>query len=177
MIQFFKKWFILLTLAGIAFAGLCLTVGGGSLLASVILGLISPLVIYIFVDDYRKRQESQRAQQKLQLCARPYDEIIFFIFDLAGTYTFGTDIEPPKNISDLYGGWNIFPDRPGFEMRIRFLTVGRVPIDAKDWGKKEEIFQTDFNWGITNGNLTGTINVKRFYYSDNAAWLDLEVIP
>ncbi len=176
MIEFFKKWCIVLLMAMIAVTMACAKVEEVTFFQSIMCGLFTPFVIFFFYDNYKEKQERKRFEEKLQLCTKPYNEIMFFTYNLANQYSFGTDLEPPQNVNDLFGGYNIAV-ATGFEMRLRFLTVGRVPIPANMWKQKAAIFQTDFDWGIQNGNLASAIKVKRFCYSDNAAWLDIEVIP
>lgn len=171
-----KKNIFIFMVTVIAITALFMTVGEVDFLPSLTIGLLSPAFIYIYIDETRKEREYKHFEEKQRSCAELYNQIMLFIFDQASTYTFGTELDPPQNVSDLYGGYDLSVE-PGFTMKIRFLTDGRKPIPADKWKKMEDIFQTDFDWGLRNGNLTGTIKVKRFYYSDNAAWLDIEVIP
>lgn len=176
MSDFFINWWKCILVIAVAITVLCLTVLELTIFDSMIMGLFA-IIICINLDDRKKEEEDKHLTQNREICINAFDKINLFVYQLASTYSFGADLDAPQNISSLYGGYIFLPKYTGFEMRIHFLTVGRTPIPANKWKQKEAIFQTDFDWGVQNANLTGTINVKHFFYSDNAAWLDIEVIP
>lgn len=172
-----KKRIIAILATILTVTALCATVGNVAVFPSILMGILSPVALYIIMDERRKEKERKNRETQIIAFLNTRADILLFVFTLAQTYTFGTDLDIPQNVANLDGGYQILPDYTGFEMRLRFYSTGRTPIPIAQWAQKESIFQTDFDWGVQNGNLTGTIKVKRFYYNENAAWVDLEVTP